>query len=229
MAVPSWGLAFARLGSPHWGWLASAAVLGFLLSWTLADLAGLERQVFLVAYVLAVGALAVSYLRWSGMSLAKHAKNRPLWGLIAAIVAGAIGAWNVYQQPGEGRASGGQLALEVLWDGLAYGAADATLLTVIPMLAVLAALQRPTWDSKGRRVTRTVLMVVASLAVAAIYHAGYAEFRGPDIGAAVVGNALFALAYLFSRSPIGPVLGHVIMHVAAVLHGPDQVVQLPPH
>lgn len=36
-------------------------------------------------------------------------------------------------------------------------------------------------------------------------------------------------AYLLARSPIAAVGGHVVMHVAAVLHGIDTTIQLPPH
>jgi hypothetical protein len=47
--------------------------------------------------------------------------------------------------------------------------------------------------------------------------------------AALIGNGIMTLSYLASGSPIAPMLSHVVMHIAAVLHGMATTVQLPPH
>ena len=67
------------------------------------------------------------------------------------------------------------------------------------------------------------------MAVTAAYHLDFAEFRGPALIQPLPGNAGITVGYLLTGSPFTPVLGHVIMHVAAVLHGIDTTVQLPPH
>jgi hypothetical protein len=74
-----------------------------------------------------------------------------------------------------------------------------------------------------------VLAMLASLAVAAGYHLGHPEFRGPAVVAPIVGNGALSLATLLTMSPIAAVVGHIAMHLAAVLHGMDTAVQLPPH
>jgi hypothetical protein len=80
----------------------------------------------------------------------------------------------------------------------------------------------------GRLLTAMVALA-ASLVVTAAYHWGFAEFRGPAIGQPLIGNALITLSYLLTTNPATPVTAHVAMHVAAVRHGMETAVQLPPH
>ena len=61
------------------------------------------------------------------------------------------------------------------------------------------------------------------------YHVGYAEFRNRSVGLVLVGNSLITLAYLLSTNPLGAILSHTAMHVAAVIQGPETTIQLPPH
>ena len=61
------------------------------------------------------------------------------------------------------------------------------------------------------------------------YHLGFPEFRGAAVWQPVIGNTVFTLAYLVSGSPAAPVVAHVAMHVAAVLHAFGTSVPLPPH
>jgi hypothetical protein len=50
---------------------------------------------------------------------------------------------------------------------------------------------------------------------------GYAEFRNKSVGLVLVGNAVITLAYLVSANSLGAILSHTVMHVAAVIHGPE--------
>ena len=70
---------------------------------------------------------------------------------------------------------------------------------------------------------------MASLLVTVAYHLGYPEFRGSEVVGPVIGNGVCSLAYLLATNPIAAVLSHIAMHVAAVLHGPETTIQLPPH
>jgi hypothetical protein len=45
----------------------------------------------------------------------------------------------------------------------------------------------------------------------------------------VIGNVIITSSYLLTGSPLAAVVTHVIMHVAAVLHGMETTLQLPPH
>ena len=62
-----------------------------------------------------------------------------------------------------------------------------------------------------------------------MYHLGFPEYRGAGLLAPVIGNGVLSLASLLTMSPIAAVLGHIAMHVTAVLHGINTAVQLPPH
>jgi hypothetical protein len=55
------------------------------------------------------------------------------------------------------------------------------------------------------------------------------EFRGPGPVAPSPGNALITVGYLLTTNLMTPVIAHMAMHVAAVLHGMETTVQLPPH
>jgi hypothetical protein len=58
---------------------------------------------------------------------------------------------------------------------------------------------------------------------------GYSELRNKSIGLVLVGNSLITLAYLLSTNPLGALLSHTIMHIAATVQGPETTIQLPPH
>jgi hypothetical protein len=73
------------------------------------------------------------------------------------------------------------------------------------------------------------MALAASLFVTAAYHLGYVEFRGPRLLQPLIGNAVLTTGYLMTGSIATPLIGHVIMHGAAVLHGMETTVQLPPH
>jgi hypothetical protein len=80
----------------------------------------------------------------------------------------------------------------------------------------------------GRGLLAAVIALAASLLVTTAYHWGFAEFRGPAIVQPLMGDALITLGYLLTANPVTPVAAHVA-HIAAVLHGPETTVQLPPH
>lgn len=212
------------------GWLAAAAVLGFLVSAIFAGLLRLPRQWFLVPYVGLSTAFIALYLRSTGVDLARAAGEHLLRGIVAAVVVGVFLVQNVRGQLGGGRAEGTELVFQLVWFGLVYGAVDGLLLSVVPVLAtehLAGGRDRPgtpfAWAAVG------AAALVASMAVAAAYHLGYPEFQNAGLLRPVIGNAVITSSYLVSRNPLSPVLAHVIMHVAAVLHGPGSTVQLPPH
>jgi hypothetical protein len=58
---------------------------------------------------------------------------------------------------------------------------------------------------------------------------GYPEFRNKSVTRALVGNSVITLAFILSGNPLGSIIGHAVMHVAAVLQGAETTAQLPPH
>jgi hypothetical protein len=132
------------------------------------------------------------------------------------------------QQPPSQAPSGLYLAIALVWLGLVYGLLDGLLLTVAPVLAVFGG-DSPGLSGRTGRWRRGAMALVASLFVTAAYHVGYVEFRGPQLRQPLVGNAVLTVGYLVTGSIATPLIGHVIMHGAAVLHGTETTLQLPPH
>ena len=69
--------------------------------------------------------------------------------------------------------------------------------------------------------------LLASLLVIFAYHLGYPEFRNQKVAVVLVGNNFITLAFLLSGSPPGALLSHAVMHLEAVLQGPETTIQLP--
>jgi hypothetical protein len=108
-----------------------------------------------------------------------------------------------------------------------YGLLDALLLNVLPVMV----LERPTGNPPSRwvRLRFATTALAASMLVTGVYHLGYREFRGPRLAQPLIGNAVLTAGYLLSGNVATPLIGHVIMHGAAVLHGMETTSQLPPH
>ena len=85
------------------------------------------------------------------------------------------------------------------------------------------------WVLAAGGVRVMVSALATSLFVTAAYHWGYMEFRGPAPVAPLLGNALITVGYLLTTNLMTPVIAHMAMHIAAVLHGMETTVQLPPH
>jgi hypothetical protein len=109
-------------------------------------------------------------------------------------------------------------------------AVDALFLSVLPLSATWQAFTALGWTNRwAGRIAAGVLALASSLLVIAVYHLGYPEFRGPQVILVVVGVGIQSLLTLLTGSPIVVVLGHIAMHITAVLYGLNSVSQLPPH
>lgn len=210
------------------GWLLMLAVAGFTMSWLGAGVAGWHRDALVLVYAAVAGALVFSYFRSTGVEFRKSLLRRWQTGVVAGLAVGALLARNVMAQPVSPEPHGIQLAWAILWLGVIYGVVDALLLNVMPVWIVYAGWNAGE-ENRPARLSRAAVALGASLLVAATYHLGYAEFRGPALLQPLIGNGLITLVFLLTGSPAASIIGHVIMHVAAVLHGINTTVQLPPH
>ena len=209
------------------GWTLRLAIAGFAMSWLGAGVARWDRDALVLVYAVVAGALVFRYFRSTGLEFRKSLVRRWQSGVVAGLVVGGLLARNVMAQPVSPEPHGVQLAWAILWLGVIYGGVDALLLNVMPVWIVYAG-----WNAGGKIrpvLGRAALALGASLLVTATYHLGYEEFRGPALMQPLIGNGLITLAFLLTGSPAAAIIGHVIMHVAAVLHGINTTVQLPPH
>jgi hypothetical protein len=212
------------------GWVIAAGLLGFAISMIFAGVLHLPRNLFLLPYIGIAGLFVYAYVRWSGFSIAEWIRHNWIWGLVAAAAIAAFTVKNVLSQPVSPRSGGLALAFDLLWSGVAYGTMDALLLTVVPVLAIWQAFTLLNWTTNWPgKIFVGAVALVASILVTAVYHLGYPEYRGTGLMGPVIGNSMFTLGYLLTNNPLAAIVSHVSMHIAAVLHGPASVIQLPPH
>lgn len=214
----------------HLVWLIGAAVVGFLVPFLLVDLVAVSRNLFVAGHAMIFGTFLFAYARWAKLRPIRFLLYHPLWGLLAAVIAGGFMVNFVLSQPGSPGVEGLTLLFAILWLGVVYGIVDGLLLTVMPVYAVWCIGTRLGWMTSwpGRIVVGT-LALLASLAVTTAYHLGFPEFQGPELIQPVIGNAIFTLAFLLSGSPLAPLLAHVVLHIAAAVHAYGTSIPLPPH
>lgn len=176
------------------------------------------------------GAFVAVYLNSSAINLSTILRRNWVLTLVFTLLAGGFLVMNVLSQDSSPRSKGAQLIIDVIWQGGVYGALDALLLSVVPVLVVWQSFQAQeqalSWTQK---IALGVLALGASALVTAAYHWGYPEFRGKEVIKPVFGVAISTLAYLITGNPIASIGSHMMMHIAAVLHGPATTIQLPPH
>ena len=209
-------------------WPVIAGVAGFFTAAVFSSLLHWNREAFVGAWLVVAGLTVAAWVTAGRWSPAVQLRRRWVAGLMVGLVAGALLAFTVTRQPASAAPGGAAAIGPLLWLGLVYGAVDAVMLNVIPVLSLYGA--RPATELQGvGRLRWAGLALLGSLLVTAAYHAGFAEYRGAAMLQPLVGNLIITLTYLLSGSPLAPIAAHVIMHAAAVLHGAATTSQLPPH
>ena len=203
------------------GWLLAIIAAGFLVTWVLTDVLGMRRTPYILLLALLTGGLTWGYLAWSDTSPGSFLTNHWGWGVLGAAVTGTILGALMRAQPGGPRPHGWRLAGTLAWEGVVYGTAEGLLLSVLPVLVTWQAFGAFGWTSgTGKPLVAGTAAMLASLAMIVIHHLGYRGLRDPAILATVMtGCGLLSLAYLLTASPLAAVGGHIIMHMAANLHG----------
>jgi hypothetical protein len=213
--------------------LAVLAVVAFLVSWLLTDVVRVPRALYLAALMVVTGALTVGYLAWSGTDAVAFLTRHWGWGLVGAVVSGALGirvitaAANRRGLPRPHHRGVLRMSGLVVWEGLLYGVAEGLLLSVLPVLAAWQTFDLLGWtDSTLAAIGSGALALGASVLVIWVHHLGYREFRGTrDILMPILGCGVLSLAYLLTLSPLAPTGGHVLLHVGMEARG----VPMPPY
>jgi hypothetical protein len=221
-----------RLGlSQHWTWLAGGFVLAFAVPFLFADLLEINRDLFYGLYAMAVFGLIGLWARATGYDLVAASKRRWVWAVgLGAVFAGVMAFMALRTEDATPRPDGLELVAAVLWRGLLSGVTDGLLLSVFPILVVFAAFAGSRLDRRftGKIVIGAVALI-ASLAMTAVYHAGYSDFRSGKIGKPLTGDVLWSVPTLVTLNPVGAPIAHAGLHVSAVLHSYDTDTFLPPH
>jgi hypothetical protein len=221
----------ARAGGESWAtqlrWYAVAAVVGFGVPFVGSSAVGLQHDVYLAVYFGAVTALTAAYARATRLDW--HALVRRNWkpGVLLGVLFGFLLVRNVLSETTTAHPGGGYFWFELAWRGLIYGAIDALLLTVLPCTMVHRALggRLDSWRKRSAYFAASAVLIVA---ITAIYHLGYRQYREDGVRQPETGNAIISVPMLLTANPIGSVADHAAMHVASVAHIYETEVRLPP-
>jgi hypothetical protein len=217
--------------SVHWAWLAGGLVFAFAVPFVLADRLEIHRDLFYGLYALGVLGLFAAWSRATGYDLVAAVKRRWIAALVLGlVVGGALAVMVVRTDDSTTRPDGLELVGALAWRGVVYGVADGLLLSVFPILVVFAAFAETRLDrSRGGKLAIGAVALVASVAMTAVYHAGYSDFRSDKIAKPVAGDVAWSIPTLVTLNPIGAPIAHASMHSAAVLHSYETDTFLPPH
>ena len=215
----------------QWAWLAIGLVLAFAVPFLLADRLGINRDLFYGVYALTVVGLFWLWSRSTGYDLIAAARCRWLAAVLLGLAtAGALALMVVRTESATARAAGLDLVGAVLWRGVVYGATDGFLLSVFPILVVFAAFGGSRLNRRfAGKVVIGLVALLASLAMTAVYHAGYSDFRSSKLRKPLAGDVVWSVPTLLTLNPIGSPIAHVGLHVSAVLHSYETDTFLPPH
>ena len=205
-------------------WLALIAVAGFLVSWVLTDLFHVGRALYVGVLAVVAAGLTAGYLTWSDQG-ASFWTHDWAWGLLGALVTGAILARGVSRIPGPAQGHHHVVAGEGAWEGFVYGAAEGLLLSVLPVVVIWQGFAGSRGTDGWRGVAAGVLALAASALVIVVHHLGYREFRNRRIVQALGACLVLSVGYLLTGSPIAAIGGHIVLHLAMLRRG----LELPPH
>jgi len=215
----------------HLAWLLGGIAVGFLVPFVVADQLGLQRDLYLIVYVVAVVGLFLGWARDTGQSLRAMFPRRWQLAVGLGVVFAGIGALIATgAEDGAPHPGGVEFIGALVWRGIIYGAADGLLLSAFPILIVFAALKNSGLRRRvGGLIAVGAIAMVASLAMTAVYHAGYSDFRGSKLRKPVTGDLLWSVPVLATLNPVGAPLAHVGVHATAIVHNYDADLFLPPH
>jgi hypothetical protein len=228
-----------RLGvSAHWGWLAGGFVVAFAVPFLLAEtrsafgvVVEINRDLFYGVYALTVVGLFALWSRSTGYDLVAAVRRRWLLALVLGLAAAGVMALMVVRtDDATARPDGIELVGAVLWRGILYGVTDGLLLSVFPILVVFAAFGGSRLNRHfAGKVVIGIAALLASLAMTAVYHFGYSDFRSDKVAKPLTGDIVWSVPTLVTLNPIGAPIAHAGLHTAAVLHSYDTDMFLPPH
>jgi hypothetical protein len=214
-----------------WLWLPSGLVFAFGVPFVLADTLVIPRDVYYGVYACGVAVFFSAWVHSTGRSLREVCTRRLVPALVLGLLFGGVMAlFAVRAEESAPRPGGVEFAAALVWRGAIYGFADGLLLSAFPILAVFALFAAsPLRRRLLGKVAIGALALAFSLAMTAVYHLGYSDFRSEKVAKPVTGDLVWSVPTLATLNPVGAPVAHVGLHVAAVVHNYDTDLFLPPH
>jgi hypothetical protein len=201
--------------------------LSFAVPYLGSSVLDLSHDLYLGVYMASVLAWLGWYADATALDLRGTLTRNWRWSLALGVVMTGVMVGGVLAEDGTDRPGGAYFVWELIWRGGLYGAVDALLLTAFPCVVVYAAMGGRI-EGWRRRVGYFAATLALVMTITATYHLGYEAYRTNGIGAPEKGNVLISVPALLTANPVGSILTHAGMHVAAVAHEYETEVRLPP-
>ena len=200
-----------------WLWLSGGALLFFLVPLVGADVLGLQPDLYYLAYFTVAVAWFVAFVTTHAVALRGLWRAHLLVSLGIGAVVGAALALMVFGQEATDHPDGWRYAFEIAWRGIVYGTVDALTLFVFPA-AVAYLVMHGNREGFRRKAGFAALALALSMLVSATYHLGYPEYRDSDLRSPEIGTVAANIPTALTGNPLGAVVAHGTVHVAAVVH-----------
>jgi hypothetical protein len=209
-------------------WFSAGAAIAFLVPFVFSSVLELHHDLYYAVYFAAVIAFLATYAQATQLDLGALLMRNWRWSLGLGLIASAVLVFAVLnREDSTPHPDGLYFVFEIGWRGALYGAVDALLLTAFP-LAVAFSSFGGRLDTLIRKAGYAAVTFGLVWIITATYHLGYEQFRDDGVGGPETGNTIISVPAIASANPIGAVLAHAAMHVAAVTHAYETDLYLPP-
>jgi hypothetical protein len=209
-------------------WYLTGAAYAFMLPFVFSSLLDLENDVYYAIYFTGVLAFLAIYASVTSLDVIDLFKRNWQWSLGLGVLTAAFLVFGVLQREDSTPHPGGlYFIFSVGWRGVLYGVIDALLLTAFPV-SIAYALFNSRVDTAIRRAGFAAFTLVLSLIITATYHLGYEQFRDDGVSGPETGNSIISIPAILTTNPLGSVVAHASMHVAANVHAYETDLYLPP-
>ena len=210
-------------------WFSGISLLAFLTPFLFSSLLDLQHDLYYLLYfAITLGALSL-YVKANGVDVAAAVVRNWKLSLGVGLAAAAFVVWSVLGRLDSTPHPGGPyFAFEVAWRGVLYGIVDALLLSAFPGMVAWQAMGGQV-AGLGRRLAYSAGTLALVVVITAVYHLGYEDLRTSEgIRNPEIGNTVISLPVILSTNPIGSIVAHTSMHLAAVTHAYESKDRLPP-
>jgi hypothetical protein len=210
-------------------WFTTVAAIAFLVPLLFASVLDFHHDVYYLVYFTITLALLGIYIRANHVNVREAFSRNWKLSLALGMLSAAFVVWSVLARiDSTPHPSGPYFAFEILWRGALYGLVDALLLSAFPSLVAWQLMHRNI-AGFSRRLLYAAVTLVLVIIITATYHAGYEDLRNTrGLSQPEIGNTIISIPVIVSSNPVGSLIAHTSMHLAAVTHSYESRDRLPP-
>jgi hypothetical protein len=218
---------FSRETVTQLGWYLAGVVTAFLLPFIFSSALDLNHDLYYLVYFAGASAFLATYATVTKLEVRELFTRQWRWSLGLGLLTAVFLVFNVLNnEDSTPHPDGLYFVFSIAWRGVVYGVIDALVLTAFPV-AVAYSLMSGSIETPMRRVTFSALSLVLILVITGVYHLGYEQFREDGVRGPEIGNAIISVPAIVTVNPLGSVVAHASMHVAADVHAYETDLFLP--